>query len=54
MLLTKTDTVSPQEVQKALDQMKKVQKNIFAVSVIDDESIKAFQDSLTNILNEKK
>ena len=52
IILTKTDMVTPLTTQKALKQMKKIQKNVFAVSIIDDESIKVFQDSFISILRE--
>ncbi len=53
VVLTKTDVVSPEEVQKGLKKMKKVNSDVFSVSIIDDESIKEFQKALTGVLKDE-
>lgn len=46
VILTKADSVSPEQVTKALQLFKKEGKDVVAVSILDDSSIKVFQDTL--------
>jgi GTP-binding protein len=51
VVLSKTDVLTPEEVGKAVEVLKKVSgKEVLAVSILDDNSIKAFSDRLTQIL----
>lgn len=53
IVLTKTDTVDPKFVKKAVTAMKKRSTDVFAVSVIDDERLKEFRKDLLAILREE-
>ena len=53
IILTKTDAVDIKTVTKATAQFKKINKNVFAVSLYDDKAVKKFTDSLTKILKKK-
>ena len=53
IILTKTDTVSPSELAKKRKQLSKKCKNIFSVSIVDDESLKKFRKDLSGILKKK-
>lgn len=50
IVLTKTDTVSPGRVKEVMKQMKKLRPHIFAISILDDEVMKSFQDELLKLL----
>lgn len=50
ILLTKTDTVSEDTVQKIEKDFKKINKNVFSISLFDDGAVKDFSDKLINIL----
>ncbi len=50
VLLTKTDLVTPAVLKKKITEAKKLNKNVFTVSILDDESIKKLKDSLVKIL----
>ncbi|HEV8677649.1 MAG TPA: GTPase ObgE [Candidatus Paceibacterota bacterium] len=50
VVLTKTDTRTPQEVDEAVKLMRGKNPQVTTVSVIDDESIKRFQDLLAEVL----
>lgn len=39
ILLTKTDLVTPEEVQKKVKQLKKLKKEVIALTILDDESL---------------
>lgn len=47
ILLTKTDMVSPQEVEEKMKILKSVSKNVHSVTVLDDASVKEFANYLT-------
>lgn len=47
VVLTKTDAVSPEERDKKAEMLRSVNPNVFAVSIIDDASIKDFGEFLT-------
>ncbi len=50
IVLTKTDLVTPKDVEKAVKKMKKIRPDVFSTSIIDDEAMKAFGDGLVKIL----
>ncbi|MEK7460354.1 MAG: Obg family GTPase CgtA [Patescibacteria group bacterium] len=52
IILTKTDTVSPEHVAEVLNLMKKKNPNasIFTISILDDEVMKTFKDDLMKLL----
>ncbi len=52
IILTKTDTVSPERVAEVTKIMKKAnpKSEIFAISIIDDEAMKSFKDDLIKLL----
>ncbi len=52
IILTKTDMVTPEHVAKVSKAMKKAHPDseIFAISIIDDEAMKAFKDDLIKLL----
>ncbi len=52
IVLTKTDVVSDDVVQKTLALFKKKGKEAYAISIIDDVSLKTFQDMLITRLRE--
>ncbi len=52
ILLTKSDTVSDEIVQKAEKDFKKINKNIFSISLFDDEAVKDFSDKLIGFLKD--
>lgn len=54
VILTKTDVVSPKVVENTIKQIKKVSKEVYAVSILDDTSVKEFQDSLSILLRKAK
>ncbi len=53
VFLTKVDLVSPDDVQKKLKLLKKLNKNTITLSVIDDTSLRGVKDILNNLLREK-
>jgi GTP-binding protein len=54
ILLTKTDLVDDKQVEEAKKKLEKTGREIYSISVIDDESIKAFRDTLIKKLRDKK
>ena len=50
IVLTKTDSVTPKRVEEVMKQMKKLRPHIFAISILDDKSMKSFQDELLKLL----
>jgi GTP-binding protein len=50
ILITKTDTVSVQDLKKTIDAFKKKSKIVLSVSVLDDVSLKNLSDELVKIL----
>lgn len=46
ILLTKTDMVTKEHIQEAMQEMKKIVPDVYAITLYDDASIKAFGDSL--------
>jgi GTP-binding protein len=53
ILLTKTDVVSPERVQEAIEEMKKIVPEVYAITLYDDVSIKAFADMLIKVLGDR-
>ncbi len=47
VVLTKTDTVSLEEREAKVEMLRKLNPNVFAVSIIDDDSMKNFGEFLT-------
>ena len=55
IILTKTDVVEdPKIVAKKVADFKKINKNVFTLSLFDDKMVKKFQDALVKILKKKK
>jgi GTP-binding protein len=53
IVLTKTDTTTPDEIKKAVKTLKKIAPDaldILPVSILNDEELKVFQDSLVKLL----
>ena len=50
IVLTKTDMVSPERVKEVFKQMQKIRPHVFAISVLDNEVMKSFQDELLKLL----
>jgi GTP-binding protein len=50
IILTKTDVTTPERVKKELKTFKKNHEHVFAVSVLDDTSLKELKDNLVKIL----
>ena len=50
IVLTKTDMVPPERVKEVFKQMKKLRPHVFAISVLDNEVMKSFQDELLKLL----
>jgi len=46
ILLTKTDLVSEDNVEKAIKEMKKISPEVYAITLYDDDSVKKFTDEL--------
>jgi GTPase len=54
IILTKTDTVTQDIVKERTKEFKKISKNIFSVSILDDTSVKELKDNLVKILRKAK
>ncbi len=55
IILTKTDLVSEEEIKKIKNNLSKETKNdISIMSILDDELVKSFSDTLTSLLQEKE
>ncbi len=50
IILTKSDTVTPEIIEKKVKEFKKLKKPVFVLSLYDDQSIKTFSDELAKIL----
>jgi GTP-binding protein len=51
IVLTKTDIVSPDEIGQKIKMLKEISKEVLAVSVLDDSSLKKLGERLTRKLN---
>jgi GTP-binding protein len=54
VILTKTDVLTPKELESAKKKIAKLNPNILTVSILDDASLKNLKDSLIKILREKE
>lgn len=54
VVLTKTDTVSKEDVLKATKVIKTHNKSVYTLSLFDDASVEAFKHTLSHLLEEKK
>ncbi len=54
ILLTKTDMVDEETVEKAKKSLSKLKKKVFTISVYDDPAIKVFADQFVKILRDKE
>jgi len=54
LILTKTDLVDDKTLDKAVKKMSKLNKNIFSVTVLDDNSVKKLKDNLIKVLRKIK
>lgn len=50
ILLTKTDLVTPEVLAEKMKEAKKLAPHVFALSILDDESVKKFKDELVKIM----
>lgn len=50
IILTKTDVLTPEQVDVVVKKMKKLKKDVLTVTIADDASVKAFADKLVVIL----
>lgn len=50
IILTKTDTVSAEKLKEVLVEAKKCSRYVFAVSILDDSSLKKLREDLTELL----
>lgn len=53
VFLSKSDTLSPVEIKKKLEILKKINSNAIAISIYDDKSLEAVKKILNNIKQEK-
>lgn len=53
ILLTKTDVSDPETIAATVKKFEKLGTPVFSVTLFDDTSVKAFQDTLVHILKEK-
>ncbi len=54
IVLTKTDTVDGEDIDRAMHSLKKFKLPVFAITILDDEAIKEFADALVKLLRQKK
>ena len=50
IVLTKSDTREKKEIRQIADKFRAIEKKVYVVSVLDDDSIKKLQDSLISLL----
>lgn len=50
IVITKSDASDGKSIEKAMDHFKKDHEHVFSVSIIDDKTLKVFQDDLIKIL----
>ena len=50
IVLTKTDLISSEELKDKIKEAKQTNKKVLTVSIIDDESLKVFKDTLIKVL----
>lgn len=54
IVLSKIDSVSEEEVKEKAKVLKKLNKNVYTLSTIDDESLKEFKDALVKLVRKEK
>lgn len=54
ILLTKTDVTTQQEVERAIEKMKDISSEVYAITLYDDNSVKSFADMLIAKLRKSK
>ena len=54
VILTKTDVVTPAVLKKAVEKIKKVNKKVLTVSILDDKAIKKLNDDLVKLLRKEE
>jgi len=54
IILTKTDLVDKKTLEKAVKKISKLNKNVFTITILDDQSIKNLKDKLIKILRKVK
>lgn len=54
ILLTKTDECDEKAVAKKIKELKKSKKEVYTISILDDQSVKKFRDELVEILRALK
>ncbi len=52
VLLTKVDLISKEDMKNKISKLKSLNKDVFAISVIDDKLLKNFADHLSKVANE--
>ena len=52
VILTKTDMVTPERVEEVTKAMKKLNPEVYAITILDDEGMKSFRDDLMKLLRE--
>ena len=52
LILTKTDMVTPERLEEVKKAIQKLNPEIFAITILDDEIMKTFRDDLMKILRE--
>ncbi len=52
IILTKTDATTPEALEKSIKSIKKINKHILSVTILDDASVKELKDNLVKILRE--
>jgi GTP-binding protein len=54
IFLSKSDMIEPKELEKKIKELKKINSQIFALSVLDEESLETVRKILREIIKEKK
>ena len=53
VFLSKSDAVSPEEIKKKIAALKKINKNVFPISILDNDSLEKVKKILNKIKAEK-
>jgi GTPase involved in cell partitioning and DNA repair len=54
LFLSKTDNVDPKEVEKKLKKLKKINENVVAISIYDDETLGEVKKILNELIKQKQ
>jgi GTP-binding protein len=54
IILSKVDTVTEKEVEAKAKKLKKLNKNVYTLSTLDDQSLKDFKDTLVKLVRKEK